>query len=139
MDGERRCHRPHHVWVRLLRPHLVKAIEFQQGIYNRNYRPDLPAFPATRETSDPPGVYQLGFVYDLIFSCGRIGNVIHSLHGTGRMWLSPSISNAVATFVAIWQNASCGVRTLIACQFRFSTSTIVLFNISLIKNTHTAC
>src|SRR5712671_1723499 len=28
------------------------------------------------------------------------------------------------------QNASCGVRTLIACQLRFSTSTIVLFSMS---------
>src|SRR6266545_1749166 len=49
------------------------------------------------------------------------------------MWLSPSMSSAVATFVAIWQNASCGVRMLIACQLRLSTSTIVLFNMSLIK------
>jgi hypothetical protein len=32
------------------------------------------------------------------------------------MWFSPSISRAVATFVAIWQNASWGVRTLTACQ-----------------------
>ena len=38
---------------------------------------------------------------------------------------------AVATFVAIWQNASCGVRMLIACQLRLSTSTIVLFSMSV--------
>src|SRR4029077_3212232 len=49
------------------------------------------------------------------------------------MWLSPSISSAVATFVAIWQNASAGVRMLIACQVRFSTSTIVLLSMSVIK------
>src|SRR2546427_12868682 len=36
------------------------------------------------------------------------------------------------------QNASCGVRTWIACQFRFSTSTIVLFRMSLINCLHTA-
>src|SRR4029077_2011821 len=48
------------------------------------------------------------------------------------------ISSAVATFVAIWQNASCGVRMLIACQLRLSTSTIVLFNMSFIKRLHTA-
>src|SRR5438552_17115368 len=46
------------------------------------------------------------------------------------MWFSPSISSAVATLVAIMQNASCGVRTLIACQLRLSTSTIVLFSMS---------
>ena len=40
---------------------------------------------------------------------------------------------SMATFVAIWQNASCGVRMLIACQLRFSTSTIVLFSMSDIK------
>ena len=40
---------------------------------------------------------------------------------------------AVATFVAIWQKASCGVRMLIACQLRLSTSTMVLFKMSLIK------
>src|SRR5439155_19248746 len=38
-------------------------------------------------------------------SCGRTGSVIHSSHVTGRMWSSPSISSAVATFVAIMQNA----------------------------------
>ena len=43
------------------------------------------------------------------------------------------MSSAVATFVAIWQNASAGVRMLIACQLRLSTSTMVLFNMSLIK------
>jgi len=66
-------------------------------------------------------------------SPARIGSVIHSAHVTGRMWLSPSMSSAVATFVAIWQNASAGVRMLIACQLRLSTSTMVLFNMSLIK------
>ena len=44
-----------------------------------------------------------------------------------------SISRPVATLVAIMQNASCGVRTLIACQLRFSTSTIDLFSMSVIK------
>ena len=39
----------------------------------------------------------------------------------------------MATFVAIMQNASCGVRTWMACQLRFSTSTIVLFRMSLMK------
>ena len=63
-------------------------------------------------------------------SCGRIGSVIHSSHVTGQMWSSPSISSAVATLVAIMQNASCGVRTWMACQLRFSTSTIVLFRMS---------
>src|SRR6266498_2782330 len=71
-------------------------------------------------------------------SRGRTGSVIHSSQVTGRMWSSPSISSAVATLVAIMQNASCGVRTWIACQFRFSTSTIVLFRMSLIKCLHTA-
>src|SRR5262245_33910750 len=46
------------------------------------------------------------------------------------MCSSPSISRPVATLVAIMQNASCGVRTLIACQLRFSTSTIDLFRMS---------
>src|SRR5438876_3192559 len=63
-------------------------------------------------------------------SCGRTGSVIHSSQVTGRMWSSPSISSAVATLVAIMQNASCGVRTWMACQLRFSTSTIVLFRMS---------
>src|SRR6266496_3445583 len=71
-------------------------------------------------------------------SCGRTGSVIHSSHVTGRTWFSPSISSAVATLVAIMQNASCGVRTWIACQLRFNTSTIVLFRISLIMCLHTA-
>ena len=48
------------------------------------------------------------------------------------------MSSAVTAFVAIWQNASCGVRMLIACQLRLSTSTIVLFSMSLIKYLHTA-
>src|SRR5439155_251586 len=42
-------------------------------------------------------------------SPSRMGSVIHSSHATGRMWLSPSISSAVATFGAILQNASAGV------------------------------
>src|SRR5213592_1298222 len=71
-------------------------------------------------------------------SCGRTGSATHSSHVTGRMWSSPSISRAVATLVAIMQNASCGVRTWMACQLRFSTSTIVLFRMSLIKCLHTA-
>ena len=61
-------------------------------------------------------------------SCSRIGRVIHSSQVTGRMWFSPSMSRPVATLVAIMQNASCGVRTLIACQLRFSTSTVALVN-----------
>src|SRR5271170_7058504 len=47
--------------------------------------------------------------------------------------LSPSMSRAVATSVAICTNACCGVRTLIACQLRFSTSTIGRFKMSFIK------
>lgn len=43
------------------------------------------------------------------------------------------MSSAVATFVAIWQNASAGVRMLIACQLPLSTSTMDLFNMSLIN------
>src|SRR6185436_10221346 len=70
-------------------------------------------------------------------SLSRIGSVIHSSHITGRMWFSPSISKPVATPVAIWQNASCGVRMLIACQLRLSTSTIDLFKMSFIKCLHT--
>src|SRR5947207_64135 len=71
-------------------------------------------------------------------SCGRTGSVIHSSHVTGRSASarapSPnSISSAVATLVAIMQNASCGVRTWMACQLRFSTSTILLFSISIIE------
>src|SRR6266852_3601940 len=62
-----------------------------------------------------------------------MGSVIHSSHVTGRMWFSPSISRAVATFVAIRKNASAGVRMLIACQLRLSTSTIDLFSMSVIK------
>src|SRR5439155_10256795 len=63
-------------------------------------------------------------------SPSQIDSVIHSSHVTGRILFSPSMSSAVATFVAIWQNAWAGVRMLIACQLRFSTSTIVLFRMS---------
>ncbi len=63
-----------HPVFKLLRPHVTKTVEFQQTIYNRDYIPDLKPFPATRTTNGKPGVYNLGFVYDLIFSCGRIGN-----------------------------------------------------------------
>lgn len=63
-----------HPVFKLLRPHVVKTVEFQQTIYNRDYNPDFQPFPATRATNGNPGVYNLGFVYDLIFSCGRIGN-----------------------------------------------------------------
>src|SRR6059036_2870619 len=68
-----------------------------------------------------------------VVSCGRTGSAIHSSQVTGRMWSSRSISRAVATLVAIMQNASCGVRTWIACQLRFSASTIVLFRMLLIR------
>ena len=65
-------------------------------------------------------------------SCSRIGSVIHSSQVTGRMCSHGrrrlSISRPVATFVAIMQNASWGVRTLIACQLRFSTSTVAFVN-----------
>src|SRR5438876_776997 len=77
-------------------------------------------------------------------SCSRTGSVIHSSHVTGRSasarapWPN-SISSAVATLVAIMQNASCGVRMLIACQLRFSTSTIVLFSMSDIKIVAAVC
>lgn len=63
-----------HPVFRLIRPHVVKTVEFQQSIYNKDYDPNLQPFPATRRTSGAPGVYNIGFVYDLIFSCGRIGN-----------------------------------------------------------------
>ena len=63
-----------HPVFKLLRPHVVKTSEFQQTIYNRNYNPYPESFPQTRDVNGKPGVYNLGFVYDLIFSCGRIGN-----------------------------------------------------------------
>jgi len=90
-------------------------------------------------------------------SRSRTGSVIHSSHVTGRTlevgsaeWgvrnesdsgsgrSSRSISRAVATLVAIMQNASCGVRTLIGCQLRFSTSTVALVNLLLIQCLRTA-
>lgn len=63
-----------HPVFKLLRPHVVKTVEFMQTIYNRDYNPYAAGFPETRDVNPSPGVYQLGFVYDLIFSCGRIGN-----------------------------------------------------------------
>jgi hypothetical protein len=63
-----------HPVFRLLRPHVVKTVEFQQTIYNTGYHPNLGTFPETREANGAPGVYNIGFIYDLIFSCGRIGN-----------------------------------------------------------------
>jgi monoamine oxidase len=63
-----------HPVFKLLRPHVVKALEFQQSIYNGAYDPEQQPFPATRAPQEHPGVYNIGFVYDLIFSCGRIGN-----------------------------------------------------------------
>ncbi|MCZ6674828.1 MAG: FAD-dependent oxidoreductase, partial [Verrucomicrobia bacterium] len=63
-----------HPVFKLLRPHVVKTTEFQQTIYNREYSPDHKSFPDTRTVNGKPGVYNIGFVYDLIFSCGRIGN-----------------------------------------------------------------
>lgn len=63
-----------HPVFKLLSPHVAKALEFQQAIYNSDYVPGLPQFPATRQVSGAAGVYNIGFVYDLIFSCGRIGN-----------------------------------------------------------------
>ncbi len=63
-----------HPVFKLLSPHVSKVLEFQQTIYNGDFVPGLPPFPATREVSGAPGVYNIGFVYDLIFSCGRIGN-----------------------------------------------------------------
>jgi monoamine oxidase len=63
-----------HPVFKLLRPHVVKTVEFMQEIYNRDYNPYAASFPETRTVNGKPGVYQLGFVYDLIFSCGRIGN-----------------------------------------------------------------
>jgi monoamine oxidase len=63
-----------HPVFKLLRPHVVKTVEFQQTIYNSGYDPFMQPFPATRDVNGKPGVYNLGFVYDLIFSCGRIGN-----------------------------------------------------------------
>lgn len=63
-----------HPVFKLLSPHVVKTVEFQQLIYNRDYNPNAQSFPDTRVVNGKPGVYNLGFVYDLIFSCGRIGN-----------------------------------------------------------------
>lgn len=63
-----------HPVFKLLRPHVVKTVELMQSIYNRDYNPNAPSFPQSRTVNGKPGVYQLGFVYDLIFSCGRIGN-----------------------------------------------------------------
>jgi monoamine oxidase len=63
-----------HPVCKLLRPHVIKTVEFQQSIYNSSYNPYIQNFPDTRETNGQNGVYNLGFVYDLIFSCGRIGN-----------------------------------------------------------------
>ncbi len=63
-----------HPVFKLLRPHVVKALEFQQSIYNSDYDPSAKGFPDSRSAPQPPGVYNIGFVYDLIFSCGRIGN-----------------------------------------------------------------
>ena len=63
-----------HPVFKLLRPHVVKTVEFQQTIYNSDYHPDAKAFPETRDVNGAPGVYNIGFIYDLIFSCGRIGN-----------------------------------------------------------------
>jgi hypothetical protein len=63
-----------HPVCRLLKPHVIKTLEFQQSIYNSSYNPYIQKFPDTRETNGQKGVYNLGFVYDLIFSCGRIGN-----------------------------------------------------------------
>ncbi|MFC4160495.1 FAD-dependent oxidoreductase [Chitinimonas lacunae] len=63
-----------HPVFKLLQPHVVKTVEFQQTIYNRDYNPYAESFPATRVANGAPGVYNIGFIYDLIFSCGRIGN-----------------------------------------------------------------
>jgi len=63
-----------HPVFKLLRPHVVKTVEFQQIIYNSNYDPRAKPFPATRKVNGTPGVYNIGFIYDLIFSCGRIGS-----------------------------------------------------------------
>lgn len=63
-----------HPVFKLLRPHVVKTSEFQQTIYNRAYDPYAKSFPDTRVVNGKIGVYNLGFVYDLIFSCGRMGN-----------------------------------------------------------------
>jgi monoamine oxidase len=63
-----------HPVFKLLRPHVTKTAEFQQTIYNSEYNPAWQPFPNSRASKVQPGVYNLGFVYDLIFSCGRIGN-----------------------------------------------------------------
>ncbi|KAG0000571.1 hypothetical protein BGZ79_005772 [Entomortierella chlamydospora] len=63
-----------HPVFKLLRPHVVKAVEFQQSIYNQDYNPYASSFPKTRVANGAPGAYNIGFIYDLIFSCGRIGN-----------------------------------------------------------------
>ncbi|GBF53347.1 amine oxidase [Microcystis sp. 0824] len=63
-----------HPVFKLLSPHVVKTVEFQQTIYNHDYDPTAQPFPTTRTINGTPGVYNIGFIYDLIFSCGRIGN-----------------------------------------------------------------
>ena len=63
-----------HPVFKLLSPHVSKIAEFQQTIYDSSYHPNAKGFPDTREINGKPGVYNIGFIYDLIFSCGRIGN-----------------------------------------------------------------
>ncbi len=63
-----------HPVFKLLSPHLSKTVEFQQTIYDSSFHPYAQSFPDSREVNGKPGVYNIGFIYDLIFSCGRIGN-----------------------------------------------------------------
>lgn len=63
-----------HPVFQLLSPHVTKTAEFQQTIYDSSYNPNAKGFPDSREVNGKPGVYNIGFIYDLIFSCGRIGN-----------------------------------------------------------------
>jgi len=62
-----------HPVFKLLRPHVLKTVECQQTICNCAYDPYAESFPATREANGAPGVYNIGFLCDLIVSCGRIG------------------------------------------------------------------
>jgi hypothetical protein len=63
-----------HPVFKLLRPHVVKTLEFQQTIYNGDYDPTAQQFPITRTVKGTPGAYNIGSIYDSLFSCGRIGN-----------------------------------------------------------------
>ena len=63
----------------------------------------------------------------------RTGSMSQSLHFVGRKFPS-AMSSPVAASEAIMQNASAGVFTWIACQCRFSTSTVDFLRMSFMEN-----